>query len=544
MTQEESQGFSETGLSCDDCGSSDARAVNDLGWSHCFSCGKRRPPEDQAPRKPSRARPRPSDLIPASDIVYQALDARGLTQEAGAHMGYGTSMAKHPKTGDLEPCHVAQYYRDGQVVAQKLRFSDKAFVILGVAKAMGLFGSQKWTRGARLIVTEGEVDAVSVAQVTGLKTAVVSLPNGAGSAAKVLAKETEYLSRFDQVVLWFDNDKEGRRATEECIEILEPGKVLVVQSPRDAKDANDLLKAKRSKDMVSAIYQARPYRPDNLMAGADLKARVKTVKRDVVAFPWGYQSLDEKTRGIRKREVTVLVAGAKAGKSTVVREVQYRMARDGEAFAAFMLEESVEDTALALVSIHMQRRLHLEDPAVLDSPEFDRAYDESAGLPHVHLYDNRGALDLDILETKIRHAVRSLGVGWVFLDNITSMMAGSETEDERRAIDAVMMRMAKVAIELNVGVVIVCHLRRPEGERGYENGKEVTANALRGSGGILAFSNTVVAFERNQQHETKSNLIKVRVLACRFTGETGFAGYLEYDKETGLLDDIRAEDVD
>ncbi|GAB7411911.1 hypothetical protein OUHCRE4_48900 [Enterobacter hormaechei subsp. steigerwaltii] len=32
------------------------------------------------------------------------------------------------------------------------------------------------------------------------------------------------------------------------------------------------------------------------------------------------------------------------------------------------------------------------------------------------------------------------------------------------------------------------------------------------------------------------NLVLVRLLKCRFTGDTGIAGYMEYNRETGWLE--------
>jgi twinkle protein len=47
-------------------------------------------------------------------------------------------------------------------------------------------------------------------------------------------------------------------------------------------------------------------------------------------------------------------------------------------------------------------------------------------------------------------------------------------------------------------------------------------------------SDSVIALERNQQGENK-NQMRVRVLKCRYTGETGSCMGLEYDKDTGRL---------
>jgi twinkle protein len=69
-------------------------------------------------------------------------------------------------------------------------------------------------RQVSITITEGEIDALSVSQAFRNKYPVVSVPNGAQSAAKALAENYEYLDKFDKIVLMFDMDKPGREASE------------------------------------------------------------------------------------------------------------------------------------------------------------------------------------------------------------------------------------------------------------------------------------------------------------------------------------------
>jgi twinkle protein len=481
-------------------------------------------------------------LIDQEYLSVVAIPGRGLTEEACKAYGYAVAHdVRHPVTKESDVCRVAPYYRDNALIAQKLKFPDKTYISTGDGRDLPLFGSHKWHRGSRIVITEGEEDAISVAQVTGLKMASVSLPSGATSAHKSIKASLDYLANFDTVVLWFDADDPGRKAIADCVELFEPGKVLIARTPPNAKDANDLLKQGRVKELIDAVYQAKPWRPDNLVSPMDLKDRVRGRYKDLYTVPWGYECLDRRTRGIRVGEVVTVAAGAAAGKSTLIREIQYSMIQTGEPFAAFMLEDMIEDAVQSLVSLHMGQRIHMREDvqAFVETEEWDKAYTDLFDRPGVYLYDNRGTLTVESLEQRIRAAVRMLGVRWIYLDNITSMMATAKNEDERRLIDAVLMSMANLTKELGIGIIVVCHLRRPEGEKGYEDGKEITANALRGSGGILAFSNTVIALERNQRDVDTSTHIKVRVLKCRWTGDTeGVAGTLVYDKDTGRVVEI------
>jgi twinkle protein len=127
-------------------------------------------------------------------------------------------------------------------------------------------------------------------------------------------------------------------------------------------------------------------------------------------------------------------------------------------------------------------------------------------------------------------------VDFIFLDHISIVVSGQDTGNERQAIDNLMTALRSLAEETQVGICIISHLRRPSGDKGFENGTEVTLSHLRGSGGIAQLSDAVVAVERDQQDETDNkNVGNIRVLKNRYTGETGVSGQVKYYAETGRL---------
>jgi twinkle protein len=83
-------------------------------------------------------------------------------------------------------------------------------------------------------------------------------------------------------------------------------------------------------------------------------------------------------------------------------------------------------------------------------------------------------------------------------------------------------------------------LRRASGDKGQEQGKEISLSMLRGSHSIAQISDAVIALERDQQAEdpTVANTTTVRVLKNRYAGETGVSAYLLYNKDSGRLTEI------
>ena len=84
-------------------------------------------------------------------------------------------------------------------------------------------------------------------------------------------------------------------------------------------------------------------------------------------------------------------------------------------------------------------------------------------------------------------------------------------------------------------MILVSHLKRPEGNRGHEEGATTSLSQLRGSHSIAQLSDIVVGLERSQQDAERSNITTMRVLKNRFSGDTGVCGELFFDKQTGRL---------
>lgn len=461
----------------------------------------------------------------------QALNKRALFEETCKFWNYTVA-----RDGNGRMCQVANYCNDlGQPVAQKVRYPDKTFAWTGDPSAAGLYGKNLWKGAARkrVVITEGEIDALSVSQIFNNSTPVVSLPNGAQAAVKAIKKDAEWLSQFDEIVLLFDNDEPGQKAAKEVAAILPPGKAKVCELP--LKDANDMLVAEKAKELSTAIFNAKPYRPDGIVSGAELKDAVLNAP-EVQSFPYPFKGLTGKTLGLRQRELVTFCAGSGVGKSAVVAEIGYKLIKDGHKVGFMMLEESVKRSALRLVGLELSKPLHITREGT--SPEeLAGAFDNVVGTeedPKAYLYDHFGSTDVDNLLAKIRYMVVVLGCQWVILDHLSIVISGSDDRDERRLIDKAMTMLRTLVEETGCGLLLVSHLKRPEGNKGHEEGAFTSLSQLRGSHAIAQLSDMVIGLERNQQGDNP-NETTVRVLKNRFSGDVGIACSLLYDKTTGRL---------
>lgn len=426
--------------------------------------------------------------------------------------------------------HIAPY-RDGsgRIVAQKIRKAGKQFSFEGDAKAIGLFGDHLWSKGKKIVITEGEIDALSVSQAQGNKWPVVSVPNGAQGASKSLQKAYDYLDGFEEIILMFDMDDVGRKAAQECAELLPVGKVKIASLP--FKDANECLVNGKPEAIITAIWNARPYRPDGIVSAKELKD-VVLMDDGPMGFPYPFRDLNKITRGIRPSELVVITSGSGMGKTTFVREVAYALHRGGKRVGMIMLEESNKRTLQGLVGLHLNKNI-LVDRSIASDEEISRGFDELFGSDDIALYDHFGSTDVDNICNRIRYMARALGCTHVVVDHISILVSGLATGDERKLIDMAMTKLRTLVQETGITLFVVSHLKRPDGNLGHEDGAKVHLGQLRGSHAIAQLADICVALQKPAEDTVDSTELKV--LKNRFTGEVGSAGLIVYNRETGRL---------
>lgn len=516
-------------IPCPDCGSSDGMTEY-ADHTFCFVC------ETYTPLHAKRGgitMGKHLDMIP--DVNYKAIKARGLMQDTCQKYSYGVATDNY---GNI--VQVATYKDDsGNKVFQKTRDKNKNFMIRG-KKSYQFFGQHLFPSGKKVVITEGEIDCLTVSQVQGNKYPVVSIPFGTRSAPETFKTQYEWLMRFDEVIVMFDMDNAGREAVEKVGGILPPHKLKIAALP--LKDPNECLLAGKADAIIQAIWQAREYRPDGIVNAMDLKDKLFSDDEDIISykFPWNVPMLHKMTDGIRKGEMLLLTAGTGIGKSTTAREIAYKLKMsDGLKIGMVMLEEKPTKTLRDILSIHMKKPLHLcwntEKEKVM------KVFDDVYGDKRFVLYDHFGSIEGTNLLNKIRYLITGEHCDFVILDHVTIAVSGLEDGDERKCIDKLMTNLRSLVEETGAGIIVVSHLRKTDTKSNpFEQGGTITLDELRGSGSLKQIPDTILALERNQQadDETSKNTLKIRVLKCRFTGNTGLSDKLIFNKSTNHLEDI------
>ena len=388
-----------------------------------------------------------------------------------------------------------------------------------------LFGQHLFPNsGKRIVITEGELDAVSCYEAME-NWPMVSLPHGAAGAKKDIQKQIPFLQGYKEIILFFDKDEAGRRATEQVAAVLPQGTVKIAHLADPYKDASDALQANDADAIRRAIWDAKDYQPDGIISAKTLLETV-TTPSPPCDHKYKWEGLQEKTHGIRYGELTTITAGTGQGKSTFCRQLATQLLEEDVKVGYIALEESNRRTALGLMSVAVGKALHLGEHEYTTLKE---AYDSTINGWNLYLYDHFGSLSADTIYSRIEYMALGLDIKVIFLDHLSILLSGLDG-DERRMIDQTMTNLRSLVERTGITLFLVSHLRRTQTDKDHTEGARVSLGQLRGSQAISQLSDTVLALERDQQSE--DDISTLRVLKNRYSGETGIAASLKYDKDT------------
>ena len=531
----DSNNIVEERLPHDDCGAEQARVLYADGHWYCYKC-------DTYGREKGDYSMSQQQSAPIKGVINNVLSQGHSEALTDRNISVHT-VKKYGVTSKVNR-HIYPYYdKDSCHVANKVRQNNpKNFFTEGDLSSGLLFGQSLFPPASAKYITvcEGEIDAMSVFELSGSKYPCVSIKSGAASAVRDCKTNLEYLNSFDNIILCFDNDDAGRKASARVAELFEPNKAKIVKL--DFKDANEYLKIGKREDFIRAWWSAAPHTPAGIVNLRDIgSALYEEDFCDTCLYPW--EGLNEKLYGMRTGELVCWTSGSGMGKSSIIRELMHHILKTTEDNIGILaLEENVRNTAFNIMSVEANARLYIKEVREQFNREQLNEWEKATlGTGRLFAFDHFGSVSNDEILGRVRYMARALDCKWIILDHLSILVSGQEDfGDERKSIDVLMTKLRSLVEETGIGLLLVSHLRRRGGDKGFEEGKEVTLSHLRGSASIGHLSDAVVALERNQQSEdeTEANTTTIRILKNRYTGDTGVAAHLYYDKDTGRMTSI------
>ena len=437
------------------------------------------------------------------------------------------------------------YTLKGELSGYKVRLiEEKRMWSIGrVNPECELFGwTQAITTGSRkLFITEGEYDAIALYQIlhesqkgtqwADRRPAVVSLPNGVSSASKAILNNLKEINNFFQeIVLVFDNDEAGNRATEEVLRVVPEAKVATLP----LKDANECLDKGQTLACKNAVlFQAKSNKNTRIVSGASLRELALKQPEFGAPYPWDW--LTRKTRGIRFGETIYLGAGQKQGKSEIVNTLAAWCMKDLDWNVFLVKPEEANPKTYKMVAGKMEGKFFHDPTKDFDKEAFDRAADILD--KKMYLLDLYQHVGWDSLKQDIRTAVEKNNCKAVFIDPITNLVNGMDAASANTKLQEIAQELSAMAKDLNCVIFIFCHLRNPDNGPPHERGGKVLSSQFAGSRAMARSCNYMLGLEGNRDpelSEEERNMRKLVLLEDREYGEVGELN-MYWDSKTGLF---------
>ncbi len=403
-----------------------------------------------------------------------------------------------------------------------------------------LFGGHRLRGSERVVVVEGEEDAMLLAQA-GVPN-VVSVPDG----AKITGTERnrawlDRLEAFEEIVVCLDADAPGAEGAEALARLMGAERCRIVEHPEveGCKDATDYWRAGALEKLVRAIDQARgqPH-PLVVSAGApDLAEAIRKQHTDPNphGLPTGWRTVDDLLGGMRPAELTILTAHTGAGKSAWAVNLLAQLAQAGVPVLGASFELSTEDYLWRFLQKLTGRYPWARSDSLavpMSAEERDDALARLADMP-LWIIRHFGTMRVEQYEDAVRYAARRLGVRVCVLDHIHFMTLGAG-DDERHVLTDAMYRLKSLARELGLSLVVVAHPSRAARGKASPD-----LSDLHGAASLEQIADNVVTLQRVTESETPSTgraVFSVKKLRAGRSGRLG-SGELTFSRAGESFED-------
>ena len=385
-----------------------------------------------------------------------------------------------------------------------------------------LFGMAQCEDFTRLVITEGQLDSLSLA-TCGIKNAV-SVPTGA-LGFTWLANCWDWINKFQEVVVVGDYEN-GKITLIETLEKRLQMKVKCVR-PEDylcEKDANDILR-KYGKDAIIKAVESAELR--------DVKyvKRLATVEavnlRDLPKIKTGIRPLDRVCGGLLRGHVVLLSGKRGEGKSTFMSQLVAEAIEQDNAVFVYSGElpnyhfKNWLDLQIAggnhictVTNEYGDKEYYLTDGCVkkINAWYYDKAF----------IFDNSAVSDDEFegLVKVIVDAICRYDIKLVCIDNLMTAMDSDPNTDIYRQQSAFVKKLEKLAQQYDVAIILVAHPKKTNAA--FDN------DTVSGSSDITNAVSFVFNYQRADERDDFDSLLMVtknRMNGKLMTGENAIPLY-------------------
>lgn len=392
-----------------------------------------------------------------------------------------------------------------------------------------LFGMKQCKDFKRLVITEGQMDSLSVA-TAGIGNAV-SVPTGAKGFTWV-PYCWNWINQFEEIIVFGDFEKGHITLLDELSRRLKiTVKHVREEDYKDCKDANEILK-KYGKEQVKACVENAVIVPIKQIIQLSDVQDVDIFK--IPKLRTGIKKMDRLLYGGLPFGGVVLISGKPGeGKSTLASQILVNAIYQN--YKCFAYSGELPNYLFkAWIDFQIAGCRHIIE---YQNQWGDTNYNISQTNKQMiadwykgkcFLYDN-SIIDGDEKESLVnvaQNAIMQYGVQVVLLDNLMTAIDLESTfgSDKYERQSLFVKKLARIALRHNVLILLVAHKRK-------NNFSTNENDEISGSGDISNLATITIAYEKNGEIEPYQRLCKVS--KNRLFGKTETKGYiLDYDEKS------------
>lgn len=399
-----------------------------------------------------------------------------------------------------------------------------------------------------LVLTEGEIDACSVASVVGPAVGVLSVPNGAPSKVsrnKVVAEEDvkfsylfdakDLLQAADSIVIASDDDVAGAALKEEVARRCGRAKCREITYPDNAKDCNEVLMKHGPEALAEIIDNAAHMPLEGVYQAREYFDSVKELydKGLISGCSTGISVLDD-FYTISPGQLSIVTGTPGSGKSEFIDQIMVNLAKNYRWKCAVASFENPVDLHIAKISEKLVKKPFFENETKLRMTDKEREDAMDFVDQHFMFIEQKSgdSVTIDSILDRLQQSILRLGVRFAVIDPYNYIVrSGDKDEHEHQFINKMLTRLVSFARTHDVHICLVAHPAKMQTD---SQGKTAvpTGHNISGSHAFFSKADFGVTVQREKDGPV------VHVWKCRFKwlGKLGSVP-LRYDVSTGIFGD-------
>lgn len=367
-----------------------------------------------------------------------------------------------------------------------------------------LFGMDMVSYNKPLVITEGEIDALSLYQAG--VTNVVSVPSGSKNLDWITGAWS-WLESFNQIILFGDSDEPGKEMVQNLSKRLGEDRCMIpaeypelIYNGKDyeriCKDANEILICYGPETLKEIVDACEPTPIEGVIdVGMATYSDPSLIPRIMTKIP----GLDKKIGGLKEGGLTVLSGQSGHGKSTISGIFILNAIEQGYNVCAFSGELSKDQFIdwichQAVESKYIGYRIdQMSGKTYTFISEEIRTRVQKWLAGHLFLIENDKVYQsedpADFVIKKVESLCRRYGCKLVLIDNL--MMLTISGEEENRAQQKVTSKLKGLANAFKAQILLVAHPKKKSNKTDVFDTADIS-----GASAIGNLADTVLSIEK------------------------------------------------